>query len=400
MILAKILKDRIDIQNKPISDSVKFHTIEFDFPESWDGYLKTAIFAFGDETPISVLFKDGNELYLGENKCYIPHEVLKAPRFSVSVYGMLGDSVATTAKAYVEVIESGFSEGVAPTDPTPSVYQQLVHLTDETKQIAQSVRNDADNGLFNGEKGEKGDRGEKGEKGDQGEKGEQGEPGNIENIDKVYNPESENAQSGTAIASALANCLSATEDTEWIFDGGNSKDAVSIDFTVDSQVSDISNNPIANKAIKGYTDARLADMSAVISQKNDETIQYIDGKTIDYIVEQLKTEDGIYRKWNSGIAECWKRVEVNDTARNTLFGGIYYTPEIVLGNFPSELFIDKPYICDISLQNPEFSSLIETGSKPTTKDVIGSVYLASTVSKESMYATICIYAMGYWKEEV
>lgn len=204
MILAKILKDRIDIQNKPISDSVKFHTIKFGFPESWNGYVKTAVFAFGDEAPINVILEEGNELYLGDNECYIPHEVLKTPRFSVSVYGMLGDSVATTAKAYVEVIESGFSEGVAPTDPTPTEYQQIINISNETKQIAQSVRTDADNGIFKGEQGEKGDPGEKGEKGDQGEKGEQGEPGKDALTDQTYNPESQNAQSGFAVAEAVS----------------------------------------------------------------------------------------------------------------------------------------------------------------------------------------------------
>ena len=51
-------------------------------------------------------------------------------------------------------------------------------------------------------KGEKGDQGDQGPKGDQGP---QGEPGIITNLDQAYNPESSNAQSGTAVAEAVAS---------------------------------------------------------------------------------------------------------------------------------------------------------------------------------------------------
>ncbi|MBO5019579.1 MAG: collagen-like protein [Clostridia bacterium] len=53
-----------------------------------------------------------------------------------------------------------------------------------------------------GEKGEKGERGDQGEQGIQGPKGENGKDAII---DQTYNPESENAQSGKAVAEAIAN---------------------------------------------------------------------------------------------------------------------------------------------------------------------------------------------------
>lgn len=36
-----------------------------------------------------------------------------------------------------------------------------------------------------------------------GEKGDKGDPGQIENIDQTYNPDSENSQSGIAVAEAV-----------------------------------------------------------------------------------------------------------------------------------------------------------------------------------------------------
>lgn len=126
----------------------------------------------------------------------------------------------------VEYIVSRHSNasGTEPAEPTPSVVEQILtearnanvnsanakKLATDTKNIAQSVRTDADNGKFNGAKGDtgaagkdgltphigengnwwigdtdtgisakgaKGDTGAKGEKGDTGERGPQGEQG-------------------------------------------------------------------------------------------------------------------------------------------------------------------------------------------------------------------------------
>ena len=44
-------------------------------------------------------------------------------------------------------------------------------------QVAQGVRDDADAGVFKGDKGDKGDPGAKGAKGDKGDKGDTGEAG-------------------------------------------------------------------------------------------------------------------------------------------------------------------------------------------------------------------------------
>ena len=76
------------------------------------------------------------------------------------------------------------------------------------KQIAQSVRDDADSGLFKGEKGDKGDKGDTGAKGDKGDKGEKGD---TPPTDQTYSAVSENAQSGKAVAQALSEAKSYTD---------------------------------------------------------------------------------------------------------------------------------------------------------------------------------------------
>lgn len=77
---------------------------------------------------------------------------------------------------------------------------------------------------------------------------------NLKEADLNYDPESKNAQSGKAVASALANYVSVDDNTEWIFDGGDAKDEIDIDFAVDNEMSDSSNNPVSNKVSKKYID--------------------------------------------------------------------------------------------------------------------------------------------------
>lgn len=236
MLTAEIFENgKIAVTGSTVSDSVKHEGIKFIFPDSWKSYTKTAVFSCGD-TVINLLLDVSNALCIDEDTCYIPHEVIKYPAFTVSVYGVLADKRATAEECEVRVTKSGFLEGDEPSKPTPSEYSQMIGIMEEAKQIANSVRSDADNGAFKGEKGDKGDTGEtgpKGDKGDKGEigpsgqKGEKGEKGDtgeagsdyiLTEADKAeiaqiakpatdqnYNPKSQNAQSGVAVEEAIKN---------------------------------------------------------------------------------------------------------------------------------------------------------------------------------------------------
>lgn len=208
MIKVTILpNNHISVKESTVSDGVLFDKIGFLFPENWNGFSKTAVFSLENEKTVSVVLNENNPLCTGEDECYIPFEVLQHPGFYISVFGVMGDSKATSTKEFVNVSESGYALGDKPEEPTQDQYQQLVNLAENTLQIANSVRLDADNGLFNGAAGPKGDTGEQGPKGEKGEKGDCGEPGIIENVDTVYNGESSNAQSGIAVAQAIEESL-------------------------------------------------------------------------------------------------------------------------------------------------------------------------------------------------
>lgn len=66
---------------------------------------------------------------------------------------------------------------------------------------------------------------------------------------------------------------------------------------------------------------------------------------VDYIVKQGETTDGwTWRKWNSGVAECWKTfiyTMTRVTITNTRYGYHCITSGY---KFPKDLFIDMPFL--------------------------------------------------------
>ena len=86
----------------------------------------------------------------------------------------------SVSQIYRVAVSAG-TEGIAPAEPTPDVVQQIMSAANEAdskaeqaQKVAQSVRDDADAGKFNGPQGPKGDAGPIGPQGPQGPKGDTG----------------------------------------------------------------------------------------------------------------------------------------------------------------------------------------------------------------------------------
>lgn len=167
------LKFKVEGQNitrtdneKPVAKCRNLFTAHFEFAGAeWTG-IKTALFMRGSVSKAQVLDD--------KNECIVPWEFFNTDTCAagyVSVY--CGDLVTATAAA-VRIYASGYTESDASVPPTTDVYQQLIGISEETKNIAQSVRDDADAGKFRGEPGPQGPAGKQGEKGDRGDVGPQG----------------------------------------------------------------------------------------------------------------------------------------------------------------------------------------------------------------------------------
>lgn len=131
---------------EPIPKSqVNFSRIEFDMDETWSSFLSVvAQFIQGGE-PKNVQVKDGY--------CFVPPE-LEVGDFELCLRGDDGESVvASVNRLTFEVCEGFDPSGETPLPPSPDLYTQLIKEIDSGKKIAQSVRDDADSGKFNGPPG-------------------------------------------------------------------------------------------------------------------------------------------------------------------------------------------------------------------------------------------------------
>ena len=63
----------------------------------------------------------------------------------------------------------------------------------------------------------------------------------------------------------------------------------------------------------------------------------------DFVVEQGTTGIWTYRKWNSGIAECWGKYNFTDITTSGQWAG-YYIASIASISFPTNLFAEYPAV--------------------------------------------------------
>ncbi len=198
--------------------------LEIVFSAEWDGLIKKVLFYPPKSDPVSVLYELG--------PIDIPAEVMNVRgRTKYAVIGYKDEKILVSVSGEIDVLGTLDDTDKSAVRPTPTEIAQVIEHMRTAIDVAESVRKDADNGVFNGRdgnvwhfgtavdgtsdrivcavdgalqnhlylntdnfnlyisisddiwsyigtaKGGVGDKGEKGDKGDRGEQGIQGEKG-------------------------------------------------------------------------------------------------------------------------------------------------------------------------------------------------------------------------------
>lgn len=115
----------------------------------------------------------------------------------------------------------------------------------------------------------------------------------------------------------------------------------------------------------------------------------------DYIVEQ--GTDGIwtYRKWNSGIAECWGILPTQTLAITQAWGSIYSAgSNTIRGNFPTGLFVSAP-VESFAIRGSDSSAVPCFGGNNSATQTSAYQFVRGTASSVSI--SLSIHAIGRWK---
>lgn len=115
----------------------------------------------------------------------------------------------------------------------------------------------------------------------------------------------------------------------------------------------------------------------------------------DFVTEQGTSGIWTYRKWNSGIAECWGSVyEVKDCT--SAWGSVYDSGAATSQNFPSGLFASAPTLTVTAVGHSTATLQLETsGATLTTRTC--SYYYTMPYSATGIQATVNFHAVGRWR---
>lgn len=134
----------------PAEKSVEYLVAKFNFKtEDWNEAIKRVVFR-------NVKSKVEKDTMIEDDSCVVPWEVLVGSGdIEVSVHGVIGTEEITTDVAVFNLNRT-LQGGSVTQEPSPTVYAQMVEMVKDAKDLAQSVRDDADNGKFNGPQGDPG----------------------------------------------------------------------------------------------------------------------------------------------------------------------------------------------------------------------------------------------------
>lgn len=141
-----------------IVGQVNAEQVTFVVDESWSGLELQAQFSNAsiDREPIPVALDE-------TMTCFVPSEATAQPgKVYVALAGYDdGVQIKLTELLHYSNAKTGADPngGVPPEEQTPSYLNQITQILNETKAVAQSVRDDADQGKFDGEPGKNGEPG-------------------------------------------------------------------------------------------------------------------------------------------------------------------------------------------------------------------------------------------------
>ena len=116
--------------------------------------------------------------------------------------------------------------------------------------------------------------------------------------------------------------------------------------------------------------------------------------SVDWIVEEGTSGIWHYRKWDSGVAECWG-ISIENPNMATSYGSLYYAN---LGNysFPTNLFISAP---KLNLDITTGGGILTVSASSVTASNINTVYVMNPVTYNASGKNLALSfnAKGRWK---
>lgn len=148
---------------------------------------------------------------------------------------------------------------------------------------------------------------------------------------------------------------------------------------------------------KTYTSGQTAITADNLNAIQDELIRVGGAGTLpvaDYVVEQGTSGIWTYRKWNSGLSECFGGLNVSPTSPISE-GSLYYKSVGV--SYPTGLFLEKPYATG-GVMADWICGITQAWSSSTKDTFNGYLWVANSGALNGNYSfMIKLRVTGRWK---
>lgn len=119
---------------------------------------------------------------------------------------------------------------------------------------------------------------------------------------------------------------------------------------------------------------------------------------VDYIVAQGVSGDWIYRKWSSGVAECWCLHTDNNVSISIPWANLFESTRMGGLTYPSGLFSSPP-VCTVQVQNAPQGAILSLEISGNNASATATPYWLYTRANEKagINITVGVHAVGKWK---
>ena len=148
---------------------------------------------------------------------------------------------------------------------------------------------------------------------------------------------------------------------------------------------------------KTYTSGQTAITADNLNAIQDELIRVGGAGTApvaDYVVEQGTSGIWTYRKWNSGLSECFGGLNVSPTSPSSE-GSLYFKSVGVA--YPTGLFLEKPYATG-GVMADWICGITQAWSSSSKDKFNGYLWVAKSSALNGNYSfMIKLHVTGRWK---
>ena len=115
----------------------------------------------------------------------------------------------------------------------------------------------------------------------------------------------------------------------------------------------------------GTLSTTLAEALGIESSLNSNGSGGSGGDAVDYVTETNTSNGWLYRKWNSGLAECWKTVTITAQTNSSDAGGYVSASAADPGDFPFT-FASVPNV-QVTVSSGGITGSVTSVTRPTTQ---------------------------------